>query len=67
MRKKQAWLEHGKHRTNSCEPMSDKTMARKLRQAFARKTEHKHTVDEFGTVSLVAPTEAQLSKAGIRL
>jgi hypothetical protein len=47
--------------------MSDKTMARKLRQAFARKTEHKHTVDEFGTVSLVAPTEAQLSKAGIRL
>ena len=67
MRKKQAWLGHGKERVNSCKPMRDETVARKLRKAYASKAEHKHTTDECGTVRLVAPSEAQLSKVGIKL
>lgn len=67
MRKRQAWLEQGNQRVNSCKPMKDATVAKKLRQAYARKAERRLTKDEFGTVRLVDATEAQLSKVGIKL
>jgi hypothetical protein len=47
--------------------MKDATVAKKLRQAYARKAERRLTKDEFGTVRLVDATEAQLSKVGIKL
>lgn len=65
MNKKEAWLGHNEHRTNSCKPMSDEKQEKKLRRAFARKTEHKHTTNEFGTVSLVNPTQDQLKRVGL--
>ncbi len=65
MRKHKAWLEQGTQRVNSCKPMKDATVAKKLRQAYASKAERRLTKDEFGTVRLAAPTDAQLRKANL--
>ena len=66
MRKRQAWLGHGSERQNSCAQPSEEKIAKRLRQAYARKAERKLTKDEFGTVRLVDPSQAQLSKVGVR-
>jgi len=66
MRKREAWLGHGKQRQNSCAQPSEEKVAKRLRRAYARATDYKHTKDEFGTVRLVDPSQDQLNRAGVR-
>ena len=65
MRKHKAWLERGEQRVNSCKPMKDETRLKKARQAYARKAGRSLVANHFGTISLAAPTEAQLRKANL--